>query len=49
MESFLQRFGQFVVGVLHGHDKLWFRGSKRQMCHGPRMMSLLGAVRILLK
>jgi hypothetical protein len=49
MNSFLQRFGQFVVGVLHGHDRLRFRGSKRQMCHVAGMMSWLGAMHILLK
>jgi hypothetical protein len=49
MNSFLQRFGHLVVGVLHGVDRLRFRGSKRQMCHVTGMMSWLGAMRILLK
>lgn len=49
MESFLQRFGHFVVGVLRGVDRLRFRGSKRQLSHVAGMMSWLGAMRILLK
>src|SRR5271169_6402518 len=49
MNSFLQRFGRFVVGVLHGYDRLRFRGSKRQLCHVNGMMSWLGVMRILLK
>ena len=49
MDSFLQRFGHLVVGVLRGVDRLRFRGSKRQMCHVTGMMSWLGAMRILWK
>jgi len=49
MKAFLQRFGQFVVGILHGFDRLRFRGSKRQLCHVSGMMSWLGAMRMLLK
>ena len=43
MDSFLQRFGQFVVGILQGFDRLRFRGSKRQLCHVSGMSSWLGA------
>ena len=49
MKAFLQRFGAFVLGVLHGYDRLRFRGSKRQLCHVAGMMSWLGYRRILLK
>jgi hypothetical protein len=49
MNAFLQRFGHFVVGVLHGFDRLRFRGSKRQLCHVSGMSSWLGAMHILLK
>jgi hypothetical protein len=49
MSSFLQRFGRFVVGVLHGYDRLRFRGSKRQLCYVTGMESWLGAMRIRLK
>jgi hypothetical protein len=49
VKDFLQRFGAFVLGVLHGFDRLRFRGSKRQLCHVAGMMSWLGHVRIPLK
>jgi hypothetical protein len=49
MNAFLQRFGHLVVGILHGFDRLRFRGSKRQLCHVAGMASWLGAMRILLK
>jgi hypothetical protein len=49
MDSFVQRFGAFVVGVLHGLDRLRLRGSKRQLCHVAGMMSWLGHCRIPLK
>jgi hypothetical protein len=49
MNTFLQRFGRFVVGILHGFDRLRFRGSKRQLCHVSGMQSWLGAMGVLLK
>lgn len=49
MDAFLQRLGRFVVGILHGFDRLRFRGSKRQLCHVGGVLSWLGAMRILLK
>ena len=49
MRNFLLRFGASVAGVLHGFDRLRFRGSKRQLCHVAGVMSWLGHVRILLK
>jgi hypothetical protein len=49
MDSFLRRFGQSVLGVLGGFDRLRFRGSKRQLCYVAGMASWLGAMRILLK
>lgn len=49
MKTFLQRFGSVVAGVLHGFDRLRFRGSKRQLCHSSGMMNWLGASGILLK
>ena len=35
MKSFLQHFGSLVLGILHGFDRLRFRGSKRLLCN-PR-------------
>ena len=49
MKDFLQRFGHLVLGVLHGFDRMRFRGSKRQLCHVGGMMSWLAHQRILLK
>jgi hypothetical protein len=49
MKTFLHRFQSVVAGVLHGFDRLRFRGSKRQLCHVAGMMSWLGHVRLLLK
>jgi hypothetical protein len=49
MKAFLQRFGSVVLGVLHGFDRLRFRGSQRQLCHVAGMMSWLGHLRIPLK
>ncbi len=49
MNSFLRRFALVVSGVLHGFDRMRFRGSKRQLCHVPGVMSWLGHVRIPLK
>ena len=49
MQTFLQRFGAFVLGVLCGFDRLRFRGSKRQLCHPEGIMSYLRHRSILLK
>jgi hypothetical protein len=49
MESFLQRFGAVVLGVLHGFDRLRFRGCKRQLCHVAGAMNWLWQTRIPLK
>jgi hypothetical protein len=49
MKEFLRRFAAVVTGVLHGFDRLRFRGSKRQLCHVAGVLSWLGHVRILLK
>ena len=49
MIAFLQRFGAFVQGILHGFDRLRFRGSLRQLCYQLGAASYLGYSRILLK
>jgi hypothetical protein len=49
MNLFLQRFGSFVTGVLHGFDRLVFRGTLRSLMYGPRMMAYLSRVRVLMK
>jgi hypothetical protein len=49
MKEFLRRFAAVVTGVLHGFDRLRFRGSKRQLCHVAGVLGWLGHIRILLK
>lgn len=47
--SFVQRLGSRVTGVLHGFDRLVFRGTLRSLVHGPRMAAYLGRVDVMLK
>lgn len=49
MDEFLRRFGEKVIGVLHGFDRLRFRGSKRGLCYAQGMLGFLWQVQILLK
>jgi hypothetical protein len=49
MKSFLQRFGSLISGVLHGFDRLRFRGSKRLLCNPAGVFSFLAQVQIPLK
>ena len=47
--SFIQRYGQNVIGALHGFDRLRFRGTLRQL-YCPRVMeAYLNSCRILIK
>jgi hypothetical protein len=49
MKNFLLRFAAVVAGVLHGFDRLRFRGSKRQLCHVAGAKSWLSHVNVPLK
>src|SRR5260370_28602288 len=49
MKSFLQRFGAVVLGVLHGFDRLRFRGSKRLLCAPGGLFHFLSQVGVPLK
>jgi hypothetical protein len=49
MKSFLQRFGSLVSGVLHGFDRLRFRGSKRLLCHPGGFFNFLWQVQVPLQ
>jgi hypothetical protein len=49
MKSFFQRFGSLILGVLHGFDRLRFRGSKRLLCNPGGVASYLSQVNVLLK
>jgi hypothetical protein len=46
MKSFVDRFGALVLGVLHGFDRLRFRGSKRLLCYPAGVLSFLWKVRV---
>ena len=49
MHSFLQRFGDKVIGVLHGFDRLRFRGTKRLLMHVGGMLNFLWQMQVPLK
>jgi len=49
VKRFLHRLGSRVLGVLHGFDRMRFRGSKRQLSHVAGMMCWLGYARVPLK
>jgi hypothetical protein len=49
MKSFLQRFGSLVLGILHGFDRLRFRGSKRLLCYPGGVSSFLSQSQVQLK
>ena len=48
MKTFLQRFGELVLGVLHGFDRMRLRGSKRQLCYPVGAASYLGHIGVRL-
>jgi hypothetical protein len=49
MDEFLRRFGDKVIGVLHGFDRLRFRGSIRGLCYPQGMIGFLWRMQVLLK
>jgi hypothetical protein len=49
MKTFLQRFAGLVLSVLHGFDRLVFRGHLRQLSYPHGMECYLSANRVLLK
>ena len=49
MKTFLAAVGQLVLGILHGFDRLVFRGHLRQLSYGHGMECYLSANRVLLK
>ena len=49
MQKFLKRFGDKVIGVLSGFDRLVLRGTLRQLAHLAGMQSFLRYKKILLK
>ena len=49
MKSFLHKHAASVIGVLSGFDRLVFRGSLREICHGGGMGRYLSQAGVLLK
>jgi hypothetical protein len=49
VKSFIQRFGTKVLGVLHGFDRIRFRGTRRFLANVAGMMSFLWHHQVLLK
>lgn len=49
MKTFIQRFGQDILGVLHGFDRIRFRGTRRFLCNVTGMMAYLWQRQVLLK
>lgn len=49
MKTFIQRFGKRILGVLHGFDRLRFRGTRRFLASATGMLRYLWRRQILLK
>jgi hypothetical protein len=49
MKTFIQRFGQSISGILHGFDRIRFRGTRRFLANTAGMMNFLWQRQILLK
>ena len=49
MKTFIQRFGQNILGVLHGFDRIRFRGTRRFLANVTGMLGYLWQRQVLLK
>jgi len=49
MEGFIQRHREDVIGVLHGFDRLVFRGTLRSIAYGSGLDRFLGASKVQYK
>jgi hypothetical protein len=49
MKTFIQRLGQRVLGILHGFDRVRFRGTRRMLAHLSGMFNFLWQRQVLLK
>jgi hypothetical protein len=49
VKTFIQRFGNNILGVLHGFDRIRFRGTRRLLANVAGMMSFLWHRQVLLK
>jgi hypothetical protein len=48
VKAFIQRFGAKILGVLHGFDRIRFRGTRRSLADVAGMMSFLWQRQVLL-
>lgn len=49
MKTFIQRFGKNILGVLHGFDRMRFRGTRRFLASVGGMLNYLWQRQVLLK
>jgi hypothetical protein len=49
VKTFIQRFGANILGVLHGFDRIRFRGTRRFLANVAGMMNFLWHRQVLLK
>lgn len=49
MKTFIQRFGKNILGVLHGFDRIRFRGTRRFLANVAGMLGFLWQRQVLLK
>jgi hypothetical protein len=49
MKTFIRRFGHNILGVLHGFDRIRFRGTRRFLANVAGMMNFLWHRQVLLK
>ena len=49
MKTFIQRFGKNILGVLHGFDRIRFRGTRRFLANVAGMLGYLWQRQVLLK
>ena len=49
MKTFIQRFGSKILGVLHGFDRIRFRGTRRFLANVVGMLNFLWHRQVLLK
>ena len=49
MKTFIQRFGNNILGVLHGFDRIRFRGTRRFLANVAGMLGYLWQRQVLLK
>jgi hypothetical protein len=49
VKTFIQRFGQNILGVLHGFDRIRFRGTRRFLANVAGMLGYLWQRQVLLK